>query len=102
MTTYEFVSVHEYTSGPRESDRFLKFGKGESEGADIAMPTPESDEDFTMARMERKRLMTWRLPHEMAKDELREYLDNEQPEPVWDVLSTDDEDEAEPEETDAA
>jgi len=89
MTTYEYVSVHEYTSGPKEGERFLKFGKGDASGADIQIATPDNDVD-TMSRMERERVMTWELPESMSKGELRGYLEDEQPDEVWSALEMDD------------
>jgi hypothetical protein len=85
MTQYENVSVHEYTSGPKEGERFLKFGKGEASGSDIQLPTPQNDVD-TMDRMERTRVLVWSLPERMSKDETREFLKEERPDAVWAAL----------------
>lgn len=89
MTQYENVSVHEYTSGPKEGERFLKFGKGESSGRDMQLPTPNNDVE-TMAGMERERVLVWSLPEPMTKSETKEYLESEQPDPVWSALGMDD------------
>jgi len=90
MTQYENVSVHEYTSGPKEGDRFLKFGKGESSGSDILLSTPDNDVD-TMGSMDRERVLVWSLPEPMTKDETKNYLEDEKPDPVWSALGADDE-----------
>jgi hypothetical protein len=81
MTRYEFISIHEYTSGPYEGKRFLKFGKGDPNGADIKIPTPDNDLD-EMQRMERQRMMTYRLSEKMTKDELRSNLDGNLPDAI--------------------
>jgi hypothetical protein len=88
MTQYENVSVHEYTSGPKEGERFLKFGKGESSGSDILLSTPDNDVD-TMGSMDRERVLVWSLPEPMTKDETKEYLESEKPDPVWSALDAD-------------
>jgi len=87
MTRYENVSVHEYTSGPKEGDRFLKFGKGEASGSDIQLPTPNNDVEM-MAQAERERVLVWSLPGPMTKAETKEFLEDEQPTPVWSALDT--------------
>lgn len=87
MTQYENVSVHEYTSGPKEGKRFLKFGKGEPSGSDIQLATPNNDVD-AMAQMERERVLVWSLPEPMSKAECKEYLEAEQPDAVWAELDT--------------
>jgi hypothetical protein len=80
MTQYGTVSVHEYTSGPKEGERFLKFGMGEASGSDIQLPTPNKD---LMAGMERERVLVWSLPEPMTKQETREFLDEARPDAVW-------------------
>jgi hypothetical protein len=85
MTRYKYVSVHEYVSGPKEGNRFLKFGKGDTSGTDIQLPTPKNDVE-TMAEMERERVMTWSLPEQMTKAECKEYLQEERPKAVWGEL----------------
>jgi hypothetical protein len=82
MTQYENVSVHEYTSGPKEGERFLKFGKGEASGSDIQLATPNNDVD-AMAKMERERLLVWSLPEPMTKQETKKFLEEEKPDAVW-------------------
>ena len=93
MTTYGFVSVHEYVNGPRESDRFLKFGKGDASGSDIIIPTPDNDVD-TMTSADRTRVLVHQLPQypdeRLTKDEVKSYLEDERPERVWDALESDD------------
>jgi len=85
MTQYENVSVHEYTSGPKEGVRFVKFGKGESSGSDIQLATPDNDVD-TMSEMERERVLVWSLPEAMTKAETKDYLETEKPDPVYSAL----------------
>lgn len=85
MTRYKYVSVHEYTSGPREGSRIIIFGKDEQSASDVLIPTPDNDVE-TMSRMERERVLVWRLPEPMTKDEVREFLDDEQPDEVWSAL----------------
>jgi len=88
MTTYEYCSVHEYTSGPKEGQRFLKFGKGSESGSDLQIATPDNDVDG-MARLERERVLTWELPRPMTGGELRGYLEDEEPDEVWAALEAD-------------
>lgn len=90
MTTYENVSVHEYTSGPKEGERFLKLGKGEATGSDIQLSTPNNDVDG-MAKMERQRVMVWSLPEPMSKSDTKEFLEEEKPDAVWAALEADEE-----------
>lgn len=85
MTQYKYVSVHEYTSGPKDGERFLKFGKAEAEASDIQLPTPDNDVD-TMAEMERERVLVYDLPEQMTKSELKDWLDENRPDPVWNAL----------------
>ena len=85
MTQYENVSVHEYTSGPKEGQRFLKFGKGEPSGSDIQLPTPNNGVE-TMAGMDRERVLVWSLPEPMTKAETKEFLEEKEPEPVFSAL----------------
>lgn len=92
MTQYENVSVHEYTSGPKEGQRFLKFGKGDPSGSDILLSTPDNDVD-AMGSMDRERVLVWSLPEPMTKDECKEFLEEEQPDPVWSTLDMGDADE---------
>jgi len=87
MTQYENVSVHEYTSGPNAGERFLKFGKGESSARDIQLPTPSNSVE-TMAEMERERVLVWSLPKPMTKNEVKAFLEEEQPDAVWAELDT--------------
>lgn len=93
MTQYENVSVHEYTSGPKEGERFLKFGKGESSGSDIQLPTPNNEVEM-MAKMERERVLVWSLPEPMSKQETKDFLEEEKPDAVWAELQTEAEAEA--------
>lgn len=92
MTTYGFVSVHEYVNGPREGDRFLKFGKGDATGTDIMIPTPENDID-TMTGGDRERVLVYQLPaypdERLPKDEVKSHLENERPDRVWNALEDD-------------
>lgn len=90
MTTYENVSVHEYTSGPKEGERFLKFGKGDASGSDIQLPTPNNDVE-AMAKMERQRVMVWSLPEPMSKEDTKTFLEEEKPDAVWAALEEDEE-----------
>jgi len=90
MTTYENVSVHEYTSGPKEGERFLKFGKGDASGSDIQLSTPDNDVEG-MARMERERVLVWSLPEPMSKEDTKAFLEEEKPDAVWAALETDEE-----------
>jgi len=85
MTQYENVSVHEYTTGPKEGTRFLKFGKGDSSGTDMMLATPNNDID-TVGVMERKRVLVWALPEAMTKSESKEFLEENKPDPVWSAL----------------
>lgn len=85
MTTYKNVSVHEYTSGPKEGDRFLKFGKGEPSGSDIQLSTPGNDVEG-MLRTERERVLVWSLPEPMSKKDTKEFLEEEKPDAVWAAL----------------
>lgn len=87
MTQYQNVSVHEYTSGPKEGKRFLKFGKGKPSGSDIQLSTPNNDVKG-MAKMERKRVLVWALPEPMSKKETKEFLEQEKPDAVWAELKT--------------
>ena len=87
MTLYENVSVHEYTSGPKEGERFLKFGKGDPSGSDLQLPTPNNDVEM-MAQMDRERVLVWSLPDSMTKAETKEFLEGEKPEPVFSALQT--------------
>ena len=92
MTTYGFVSVHEYQNGPKEGERFLKFGKGDASGSDIILPTPNNDVEV-MGQADRQRLLIHQLPcypdERMTKDEVKEYLEDERPERVFDALEMD-------------
>lgn len=85
MSQIENVSVHEYTSGPKAGERFLKLGKGEASGSDLQLPTPNNDVEV-MAQMDRERVLVWSLPEPMAKDEAMEFLEDEEPVPVWSAL----------------
>jgi len=92
VTTYGFVSVHEYQDGPKEGERFLKFGKGDASGSDIILPTPNNDVD-TLGKSERERLLVYQLPsypdESMTKDEVKDHLETERPERVFDALEGD-------------
>jgi len=87
MTQYKNVSVHKYTSGPKQGLRFLKFGKGDSSGSDILLSTPDNDVD-TMESMKRERVLVWSLPEPMTKNETKSYLEDNQPDPVWSALES--------------
>lgn len=85
MTRYEYISVHEWTSGPKEGDRFLKFGKGEEEGVDIQLGTPNNDVEF-MRKMERERVLLHELPEPFTKEEVKVWFDSVKPDEVVEAL----------------
>lgn len=70
MTLIQYISVCEYTDGPKEGERFLRLKKGDKSGSDIKISTPDNDIEG-MVRMPWERLEVFELPQKMSKADVK-------------------------------
>lgn len=83
MSRIKYVHVYEYEDGTR----LIAPGKGDREGANVVIPTPENDrEEFE--RREWERVDYWELPEPMAKSDFIDWWNttDDDVEPIPQVL----------------
>lgn len=85
MTVCKYASVAEFTSGPEEGERFAQAGKMDATGKFVQLGGPDKDFDG-MRRLEWERVAVFDLPHEMTKAEVKQWLQEEEPEEVYTAM----------------
>lgn len=91
MTLVKNVSVVEYTEGPYEGKRLARMGQVDSDGEQVKL-NKDADGADAFQRMKWERVLVYSLPESMSKADAKEWLNDEQPEPVWDALDAWDDD----------